>query len=241
MYRGPGARVPFPPLRPARLVDRPNRFLVTALLGGRPVRVACRDPGRLAGILRPGVELRVAPALRPGRATAYDLVLARHRGRWVGVVPALANDLLAAALEAGGLPGLEDARLVAREVRRGRSRFDFLVERSGGPTFVEAKSVAWRRGGIARFPDAPTLRGRRHVEELIEVRRRGGGAAVVFVAQRGDVEAVAPAGDVDPDFARALAEASRAGVTLRAYACRVGVGGARIARRLPLLLGPAHP
>lgn len=228
----------FPPLLPARLVDRPNRFLVRALRGRRTVRAACRDPGRLAGILRPGSEVRLARATGPGRATGFDLVLARHRGRWVGVIPALANDLLAAALEAGGLPGFEDARLVSREVRRGRSRFDFLVERAAGRALVEAKSVAWRRGDIGCFPDAPTLRGRRHVEELIGVRRQGGGAAVVFVVQRGDVRAVAPADDVDPDFARILVAAERAGVVLRAYACRVGLAGARIARRLPLLLGP---
>jgi len=240
-YRAPaGARVPFPKLLPARLEGRPNRFLIVARSAGRQLRAACRDPGRLTAILRPGAELRLAPAPGERRVTRHDLVLARHRGRWVCLIPALANDVLARALEAGGLPGLEGARVRAREVRRGHSRFDFLLDLEGRPALVEVKSVAWRRDGVGCFPDAPTRRGRRHVEDLIERRRQGGAAAIVFVAQRGDVEAVTPAADVDPEFARALLSATRAGVALRAYGCQVDTRGCRIARRLPLLL-PGTP
>jgi len=242
LYRAAGAaRLRFPRLLPARLEARPNRFLVVVRSGEGRLRAACRDPGRLAAILRPGVELRLAPATGARRATAHDLMLAKHRGRWVCLVPALANDLLARALGAGGLPGLEPARLVAREVRQGSSRFDFLLDVSGVPTIAEVKSVAWWRDGVGGFPDAPTLRGRRHLEELIERRRQGGHAAVVFVAQRGDVEAVSPAADVDPDFARTLASASRAGVTLLAYGCQVDTRGCGIVRRLPVLLGASLP
>jgi sugar fermentation stimulation protein A len=94
---------------------------------------------------------------------------------------------------------------------------------------------------VGCVPDAPTRRGRRHLEELIERRREGGRAALVFVAQRGDVKAVSAAEDVDPEFARALRTAKAVGVTLRAYGCRVDTRGCGIVRRLPLLFGATLP
>jgi sugar fermentation stimulation protein A len=239
LYRAPAAaRVTFPPLVPGWLVARPNRFLVEVRVGDEQLRAACRDPGRLEGLLKPGVEvrLRVAPGAR--RATGHDLVLTRHRGRWVCLIPALANEILAAALSAGGVPGLEGVSVLGREVSQGRSRFDFLLDFEGRRTLAEVKSVAWRRGQLGCFPDAPTRRGTRHLEELIERRRQGGAALLVFVVQRGDVEAVAAADDIDPAFARTLWSAAAAGVSLRAFACSVTTRGCRIARRLPLLIGP---
>lgn len=185
--------------------------------------------------------MRLAPVTGPKRVTSHDLVLARHRGRWVCLVPVLANELLARALEAGGLPGLERARVRAREVQERHGRFDFLLDVAGRPTLTEVKSVAWWRDGVGCFPDAPTRRGRRHLEELIERRREGGRAALVFVAQRGDVKAVSAAEDVDPEFARALRTAKAVGVTLRAYGCRVDTRGCGIVRRLPLLFGATLP
>jgi sugar fermentation stimulation protein A len=165
-------------------------------------------------------------------------VLARQGRTWVSVVPAAANDILAEALRTGEAAGLRDARVVGREVRHGRSRFDFVLSWRGRRVWTEVKSAGLVVRGLALFPDAPSARAVRHLGELLDLARRGQPALLVFVVQRGDARAVAPFAERDPEFARALAEARRGGVALRAYACQVGPRGLRLDRPLPLRLSP---
>jgi sugar fermentation stimulation protein A len=236
-YRGGEAR-----LVPGVFVSRPYRFAVVARVRGRLVRVASRDPGRLSELLRPGVRLLLAPAPAGSlRRTRYTVVLVRHGPRWVSVVPALANEVLAAALVRNGVPGLRGARVLAREVRRRGSRFDFLLLHRGRRLLVEVKSATLVESGVALFPDAPTARGARHVRELAERARRGGRAAIVFVVQRDDAVALRPHAGNDPAFAAALDEAIRAGVRVLCYACRVTRQGVRLRERIPARLARARP
>jgi sugar fermentation stimulation protein A len=144
-------------------VSRPNRFLVVARLRGRLVRAASRDPGRLRELLVPGASLLLAPSADPRRRTRYTVMLVRHAGRWVSVVPVLANPIFAGAVARGGARGFENVRVVGREVQRGRSRIDFLLARGRRRLLVEVKSVTLVEAGCARFPDAPTARGTRHL------------------------------------------------------------------------------
>lgn len=225
--------VAFPPLVPARLVRRPLRFLVLARRGRRLVEAACRDPGRLSELLVPGAHLLLAPAEPGRRRTAFTLMLVRHAGGWVSAVPVLANALLAAALARSGAAGLRGARVLAREVALGRNRVDFLLRHRGRRLLTEVKSATLVERGRALFPDAPTVRGTRQLRELA---RHGAGALVVFVVQRADASRLSPHAALDPEFARALREAARAGVGLKAYACRVGARGIRLARRIPIEL-----
>jgi sugar fermentation stimulation protein A len=225
--------VSFGPLLSATFLERPNRFLVIARLAGRRVRVASRDPGRLHGLLVPGAEILVAPAAGARRRTRYTLTLVRRGRRWVCLVPALANRILESALRRGGVPGLEGARILRREVLRGRSRFDFLLSYNGSRLLTEIKSVTFVTRRRALFPDAPTVRGVRHVRELMAYRR---GALVVFVVQRSDADSVTPFAARDPAFAAVLAAAVKAGVRVLAFACRVTRKGVRLVRAIPVRL-----
>jgi sugar fermentation stimulation protein A len=119
-----------------------------------------------------------------------------------------------------------------REVVHGRSRFDFEI----GGRFVEVKSVSLASGVAGLFPDAVTARGARHCDELAALARGRRPTAIVFVAQRADVESVAPEDEIDPDFGRALRGAARAGVLVLACALDLTPRGARAARRVPMLL-----
>lgn len=227
----------FPPLVPARFVVRPNRFVVVARVAGQRVRAASRDPGRLRELLVPGAELLLAASADPKRRTAYTLTLVRHGRRWVSMIPALANSILEAALLRGGVPGLEGAWVLAREVPRGHSRYDFLLVQDGVRWLAEVKSVTLvPPGGGALFPDAPTARGTRHVKGLTRIRRRGGRALLVFLVQRHDARSVSPHRGTDPAFARALDTAARAGVRLLAYTCRVTPAGCTLDRKIPVVL-----
>ena len=226
--------VRFSTLVPASFVSRPNRFLLWADIGSRPVAVASRDPGRLDGILVPGARLLLASSATPGRRTAFTLILARQADSWVCLVPTLATQIVHIAAQRGGIEGLKGAEVIRREVASGGSRIDLLMRHRGQPLLVEVKAAVCVEGRRALFPDCPTVRGTRHVRELIAARRRGHPAALVFVVQREDADSIAPWAAVDPDFARALRDAHRCGVRLLAYTCRVTPQGSTLQRRIPV-------
>lgn len=240
---------PFPPLIEALFVERPNRFLIRARLGRRVVEAASRDPGRLAELLRPGAVVLLSPAATltsPGtvpeavdvtrRRTRYTLTLVRHGSVWVSVVPALANRILEAALRRSGVPGLSGARVLKREVRVGESRLDFLLRRRGADILTEVKSATLVEAGRALFPDAPTARGTRHLRQLAVAAKTGRAAQVIFLIQRPDAVCLSPHRQRDPEFGQALDEAARAGVTLRAYTCRVSPEGCSLDQPIRIVL-----
>ena len=209
-------------LIPARFVSRPNRFEVVARLeAGGSVRCHLADPGRLKELLVPNALLGLRRAA-PGstRKTRYTVSLIRAATPphpWVSAETHRANQLAEVLLRTGKIRGVGKGWDIRREVRRGRSRFDFLLTRGRQEMFVEAKSVTLVEDHMARFPDAPTVRGTRHVRELTEIARDGGRALVLFIVQRADGRVVTPARSIDPDFARALSDAKAAGVLLRAW------------------------
>jgi sugar fermentation stimulation protein A len=226
----------FPPLLEANFVSRPNRYLIIAERDGRHFETACRDPGRLGWLLHAGVALRLRHAPGPARRTAFDVVLARRGASWVSLLPTLANQLFEEAIVAGRAPGLRGARVLRREVTHGESRFDFLLRHRGRDMLAEVKSVGLVERGRALFPDAPTERGARHVRELTAHARSGGDALLAFVVQGAGAEAIAPHAALDPEFAKALAEARRAKVRVLGFSCRITEEGAEIRGRLPVLL-----
>lgn len=215
---------------PARFVARPNRFEVIARApDGDEVRCHLADPGRLKELLIPEAELRLRTA-EPGgaRKTRYTVSLVRASTpprAWVSVEAARANRLAQGLLEGGRVRGVGRGWDLRREVRHGRSRFDFLLSRGSERIYVEVKSVSLVEGAVARFPDAPTARGVRHVRELTAIARAGGRTLILFVVQRPDALTVKPAWHIDPDFGEALAEASTCGVMLRAARFRLTATG----------------
>jgi sugar fermentation stimulation protein A len=209
------------PLRAARFLRRDNRFRVTVQMDGQTVMAHLPNSGRLSELLTPGRELRLASMPYAHRKTLYDLKLVRYAGVWVSVDARLPNPLFAEAFRAGSLPGFEGYKRLQAEVTLGDSRIDFLLIGLTQHCWVETKSVTLVEEGIARFPDAPTLRGRRHLATLIHAVERGERAAVVFVVQRPDAQAFRPHAEADPLFAEALRQASAAGVAVLAFRCHV--------------------
>ncbi|MEO8035595.1 MAG: DNA/RNA nuclease SfsA [Acidobacteriota bacterium] len=228
------ADVQFNSLVPATFVARPNRFLLLADIGARRVPVASRDPGRLEGILVPGARLMLAPSTTPGRRTAFTLTLARQGDVWVCLIPALASQIVHFAAARGALEGLKGAKVLRAEVVSGRSRIDFRMLYRGRDLLAEVKAAVFVENRRALFPDCPTVRGTRHVEELTAARARGEQAALVFVVHREDADRLSPWAAVDPAFTRALRTAHRRGVRVLAYTCRVTPQGCTLARRIPV-------
>jgi sugar fermentation stimulation protein A len=211
-----------PPLVPARFVRRENRFRVTVERDGAPVAAHLPNSGRLTELLTPGRACWLAHRAAQHRKTDFDLALVEYAGVLVSVDARLPNRLFAEALDAGALAPFSAYQAVEREVRRGESRLDFRL--SGGdaaPCWTEVKSVTLVEDGLARFPDAPTARGSRHVGELSRIVASGERAAVVFVVQRPDARRFAPHDEADPAFGRALRDAAARGVAVWAWTCIV--------------------
>jgi len=221
-----------------RLLRREKRFLADVRLGdGRVVRAHCPDPGRMPGLAVPGAAVRLARTDGPGPRLAFRLELIREGDTWVGVHPARANALAARALAAGALRGLGGYTEQRREVTHGGCRLDFRLAghpRRRPPCWIEVKSVTLAAGGIARFPDSPSERARRHVATLARLAAGGARAVLLFVVQRGDCRRVEPAADIDPAFARALRAAAAAGVELRALAVRATPRALTVVGTLPV-------
>ncbi|MCC7354475.1 MAG: DNA/RNA nuclease SfsA [Anaerolineae bacterium] len=212
--------LPFPLLQ-AQFLRRDNRFRATVALDGEAVAAHVPNSGRLGELLLPGQPVWLVWRDRPGRRTPYDLVLVRYAGVLVSVDARLPNRLFAEACLSGCLPEFGGYTRLSSEVRRGDSRLDFLLEDGTRRCWVETKSCTLVENGVALFPDAPTLRGQRHLYELARAATAGDRAAVIFVVQRADAIAFAPHPSADPEFGKWLRAAAQAGVEIRAYRCRV--------------------
>ena len=218
-------------IREGMFIRRVNRFVAEVALDGAAERVHVKNTGRCAELFVPGYRVYLAAGDRPGRRTAYDLVavekpLPDGGARLVGVDSMAPNRAAGAWLAAGGLGPLQDLRA---EVREGDSRFDFAArERDGRRVFVEVKGCTLETDGVARFPDAPTLRGLKHVRGLTALSRQGCRCAVLIVIQMKGVTAFEPNWAAQPEFGRALIEARAAGVEVLAMDCEVRPDSTRI-------------
>ena len=249
----------FPPLVEARFVQRLNRFAATVELDGREIDVHVANSGRMRELLRPGNLCYLTEQSASHRKTAYDLTLVeidRVGTRSVREAPApyaaareplavrtlvsadarLPNALVWEAWRDGTLPHLEGYTAARREIRYHDSRLDLLLESPDGKCYVEVKSVTLVQDGVARFPDAPTDRGRKHVSTLVSAVEEGHRAAAVFVVQRDDALALSPYDANDPEFGAALREAVAAGVEAYAFTCAVSCESISLAGELPVLL-----
>ncbi|MDF3414701.1 DNA/RNA nuclease SfsA [Sulfitobacter sp. M57] len=204
-------------LVPARLIRRYKRFLADCRLeDGTEVVAHCANPGSMMGLADEGIKIWLEPNDDPKKKLNYGWRLVDHEdGNFTGVDTSLPNKAVRAALETGGIAGLENYKTVRPEVKYGtNSRIDFLLSEPGLPdAYVEVKSVTLsRQKGLAEFPDSVTARGAKHMGELTEVARAGQRAVLLYLVQRTDCTHVAMAADIDPTYAAAHATATAAGV-----------------------------
>lgn len=225
-----------PQLVAARFLTRLNRFAALVELAGQEVMVHIPNSGRMGELLEPGRRLLLAPAAGEHRKTRFDLALVDLDTTLVSADSRLPNGLVAAALAAGELPPFQEYPELRREVRYGDSRLDLLLTGPSGCCYAEVKSVTLVVDGLALFPDAPTIRGVKHLRELSQAVAAGHRAAALFVVQRDDALAFSPYDAADPEFGAALRSAQAAGVEVYAYGCRVSPTEVRLAAALPVQL-----
>ena len=202
-------------------LSRPNRFIAKVEIGGREETVHVKNTGRCRELLSPGAVVYVQDwgEAHPGRKTRYDLVTVEKGALTINMDAQAPNPLFREWAEAGHfVPGLT---LLRPETVYGASRFDFYWETDTDRGFVEVKGVTLEEDGVARFPDAPTLRGVKHLEELIAARQAGYQAALCFIVQFSGAKYVTPNDTTHPKFGQALRRAAAAGVEVFALGCAV--------------------
>lgn len=228
-------------IRKATFLARPNRFIAQVLLEGEKTTVHVKNTGRCRELLVPGASVYLAQAYNPARKTQYDLVAVEKGRRLINMDAQAPNQIFREWAESGKFrPGLT---LLRPETTWGNSRFDFYWEEIGHQSgeapahgFVEVKGCTLEEENWTLFPDAPTQRGVKHMEELTRARAEGYEAAVCFVIQMEGVSGFSPNDRTHPAFGAVLRKAVQAGVKVLAYECAVSPGEIVMTKAVPVLL-----
>jgi sugar fermentation stimulation protein A len=224
--------------------SRPNRFLAWVEIDGEETLCHVKNTGRCKELLIPGVRVILEHQEKPGRKTAYSLIAVYKGQTLINTDSQAPNPVAEEWLRGRGGDGVFGKILsVKREVTYGQSRFDFFMEIQGEkerpirPVFMEVKGVTLEEDGIARFPDAPTERGVKHVKELTLSVKEGYEAYLLFVVQMKGIRRVEPNWVTHPAFGQALEEAKQAGVRILAYDCQVTPDSLMLDGPVPVELG----
>ena len=199
--------------------ERPNRFIAYVEIAGVRNTVHVKNTGRCKELLKPGATVYLEKSLNPERKTAYDLIAVKKGDRLINMDSQIPNKVVEEWLRQEDF--FHDLVLVRPETKYGKSRFDFYLETEEDKIFMEVKGVTLEENGVVRFPDAPSERAVKHVEELIQACTEGYKAYIVFVIQMKGVKYFAPNEDTHPEFAEVLRRAVSAGVKILAYDCNV--------------------
>ena len=203
---------------PGVFLSRPNRFIAHIEIDGQEEIVHVKNTGRCRELLPTGAKVWCEKSDNPTRKTAYDLISVEKGDRIINMDSQAPNVAAKQWLEAGGLGKLVNLKA---ESRHGDSRFDFSFVKDGVPCFLEVKGVTLETEGVCAFPDAPTVRGAKHLRELAQLKSAGFGAYILFVIQMADVKHLHPNDITDPAFGKALREAAEADVEVLAMDCAV--------------------
>ncbi|WP_370004733.1 DNA/RNA nuclease SfsA [Methanothermobacter sp. KEPCO 2] len=201
-------------------LERPNRFTMVVDVGGERRLAHLKDPGRLKELLIPGNDVIVRKATGKERKTEFDVIALRRGDEWVLVNSGFHSDIAASLIESDLVDEFGGFRVKKREYRFGRSRIDFLLSSETEEMLVEVKGCTLVNGEVALFPDAPTVRGRRHVEELASALSIGYKSSVLFLVFGENARYFSPNIEMDPEFSYALKEAHAKGVNVIAYSFR---------------------
>lgn len=202
-----------------RFLERQNRFIAHVELDGERTVCHVKNTGRCRELLTPGAVAYVQECDPSARKTKFDLIAVEKGERLINMDAQAPNHVFREWAMLGEFsPGLTQLR---PEMTWGNSRFDFYFEAGARKGFVEVKGVTLEENGAVYFPDAPTERGLKHVEELIACRAAGYEAYLCFVIQMKGVSFFSPNERTQPAFGAALRKAATKGVTILAYDCEV--------------------
>ncbi len=202
-----------------RFIARPNRFIAHVEINGAATVCHVKNTGRCRELLTPGAKVVLEKSSNPNRKTAYDLVCVYKGDLLINMDSQAPNKVFYEWVKSGGF--LPNVTLMRPETTYGASRFDCYIEQGDKRHFVEVKGVTLEEDGFARFPDAPTARGVKHIEELIHAHENGYESWIVFVIQMASAKQFSPNWDTHAAFGEALQKAQACGVHILAKPCSI--------------------
>ena len=207
----------------AKFLARPNRFIAYVEIDGNKEVVHVKNTGRCKELLVPGCRVYLSVAENPERKTKYDLIAVekqlgkKNSSLLINMDSQVPNTVTEEWLKKGGL--FSKKAVIKREYTYGKSRFDFYIEDGNSKAFLEVKGCTLEEDGVARFPDAPTERGVKHIQELQKSLEEGYEAYILFVIQMKKIKLFKPNDVTHKAFGDALRAADKAGVKILAYDC----------------------
>ena len=202
-------------LVPGKLIKRYKRFLADVELeDGSIVTAHCTNSGSMKTCIEEGAPVYLTPVDDHKRKTRFTWEMIYMNNGWIGINTMIPNLLVYEAIKANQIEKLTGYTHVKREVKFEDSRFDIYAENENNKCFIEVKNVTMKVGRFARFPDAITTRGKKHLETLIEVKKQGIRAVMVYVIQRVDIDTFGSAWDIDPEYSKTLVKAYNNGVEI---------------------------
>jgi len=223
-----------------KFIKRHNRFLAEVYIDSTKTMCHVKNTGRLKELLTEGAVVYLEKSRDPMRKTAYSLISVQKGNRIVNIDSQAPNKVFYEALVNGklNLPGFDEITYIKQESTYGSSRFDFYIEnKSKSKAYIEVKGVTLETDGIVKFPDAPTVRGVRHIYELAEAIKSGFDAYIVFIIQMNNIRYFTPNDDTHREFGEALRYAEKNGVKVLAFECDVWPDRLELnGRQCPVLL-----
>ncbi|MGI2021800.1 DNA/RNA nuclease SfsA [Shewanella glacialipiscicola] len=215
-----------PPLQQGILLRRYKRFLADVQLSdGSEITIHCPNTGSMRNCLYPGETVWFSTSDNPKRKYAHTWeLMTTPNGSLIGIHSSQANALAEDAINKGIISELTGYDSLSREVKYGdeNSRIDILLQAAQKPAcYIEVKSCTLLEDGQGYFPDAVSLRGQKHLRELMHMVSLGHRAVLLFVVQHSEITCVAPAAHIDPEYAKLLKVAVLSGVEVLAYRCEI--------------------
>lgn len=221
-------------IKKGRFLNRPNRFTAQVEIDGEEHIVHVKNTGRCKELLVPGATVFLEKSSNPLRKTQYDLI-AVYKGKvLINMDSQAPNKAVGEWIKNGGL--LENPTIIKPETKYGDSRLDFYIENESEKMYAEVKGVTLEIDGTAKFPDAPTERGRKHLGELIKAKQNGYRSAVIFVIQMKGCGCFTPNTQRDSAFAKELKRAAENGVEIIAVDCIITPDSITIDERIKVLI-----
>lgn len=220
-----------------KLIKRYKRFLSDIELENGEIVIAhCTNSGSMKTCIEEGADVYVSPVDDPKRKTKFTWEMIFINNGWIGINTAIPNKLAYEAVRDKEIPQLSQYNTVRREVKFGDSRLDVFAENEQEKCYIEVKNVSMKVGNAALFPDAVTTRGQKHLKTLIEVKKNGHRAVMLYIIQRGDINEFGPAKDIDPIYAEYLKEATDNGVEVIAVKAEVTPESITLKEQIPVKL-----
>ena len=225
-------------LIPGLLIKRYKRFFADVRVNNQILTVHCPNTGSMHGLLDEGNKVWISKSNNPKRKLKYTLEIIEVKKTKVGINTHSTNKIVHNALQNNLIKEFNDNVDIKPETKFGaNTRFDFLVSSKNYQSFIEVKNVTLsRKRNLAEFPDAETLRGLKHIRELIKASKKKFKVYILFVIQRNDCNAFSIAKDIDPNYANALSKAVKNNLKILCYDCKFSSKGIKLNKQIKLIL-----